>query len=302
MNLSGASTPFDCTDAFKGDITQGTVPSQIALSLARRGIVADYFFDQELTQPMTLSDNASNPFYFAVAAIININDNSGGAGGNLLEDPDIVNPTHGGDALILNCRIELYEMQYVYSNASVTWASFSPANNSVTSLFLAPLIATSFGDLFLQTSITAAGISNTSQQIADKFAVSFGQVVLAATTGVLEPQINLQEQVRVQFLVARVPIAPLYTLVGANALYALLGLVIAIVALRSDPKLNNNVRERLSVMGLVANLFEFNRGKGYATQNRDLFDESQATRGSSRVGMVSNERLGWGYIVWEGQR
>ncbi|EPS44811.1 hypothetical protein H072_1184 [Dactylellina haptotyla CBS 200.50] len=302
-DLSGASTPFRCTDSFYGDLTQGTVGSEIKLSLVREFFVADFFFDERLTQPITVFDNGSNPFYFALGTIININDYTGGLGGNLQDDPDIVNPTHGGDAILISCQVELYEMEYKYSNTSVTWASFSPANNTVTSLFLAPLIATDFGDLYVKTGITTAGISNTSQQIADKFAVSFSQITLAATTGVLEPQENLEEQLRVQFLVARVPIAPLYTLVSANALYALLGLLIAIFALRSDPKLNNNVRERLSVLGLVANLFEFKKGKDYATQSRDLFDESQTigTSASLRVGMLANDRSGWGYVVWGGQ-
>ncbi|KAF3932207.1 hypothetical protein ABW20_dc0109670 [Dactylellina cionopaga] len=291
----GASTPFNCSDAFSGDVT--SLSSTSSLSLAQRGIIADFFYDSQLTQEISLSYNASNPSYFALATIINQNDNSGGAGGDLSADPEIVVPVHGGNSFVLSCQVELYEMQYTYSNGSVTRASLSPANNSVASLFLAPFLATNFGDPFIENAILVAGISNTSQQVADKFALSFSRSILAATAGVLEPQINIQEQLRVQQLVARVPIAPLFTLVGANAAYALLGLIITIAALRSSPRVNSNVRERLSVLGLVANLFEFNRRGTYVTKPRELFEESHTANASSRVGMLANDQEGWEFAV-----
>lgn len=296
----GAFTPFNCSDAFSGDLT--SFNSTSTLSIVKRGIIADFFYDQQLTQPISLLDESSNPFYLGIGTIVNMNNNSGGAGGDLSTDPEIVVPIHGGDSFILNCEVEFYEMQYKYVNGTVVWASLDPVNNSIASLFLAPFLATSFGDMFIETEINIAGVSNTSQQIADKFALSFGQLALAATAGVLQPQVNLQERLRTQLLVARVPMAPLFTLVAANIMYALFGLAIAVAACLSRPKTNNNIRVRLSVLGIVASLFENNRSKTYVTEARDLFDESQAIGYSSRVGMLANDEGGWGYATWAGER
>jgi hypothetical protein len=294
----GASTPFNCTDAFSGDLTAFTSPSP--LSIVKRGIIADFFYDQQLTEPISFTDKSSNPFYLGIATILNQNNNRGGAGGDLSTDPEIVVPVHGGDSFVFSCEVEFYDVQYTYVNGTVESASLAPVNNSVSGLFLAPFLVTDFGDLFIESGLKIAGISNTSQQIADKFALSFGQLALGATAGMLEPRVNLQEQQRRQFLVARVPMAPLFTLVAANILYALFGLAMAVAACLSRPKTNNNIRERLSLRGLVASLFENNRSKMYVTDARDLFDESQGAGYSSHVGMLANDQGGWEYTTWAG--
>jgi hypothetical protein len=287
----GASTPFKCSDAFAGDLTLENANDTSPL---QRGMIKDFFFDQQLTQEITSFNISSNPFYMAIGTIVNQNDNSGNAGGNLLDDPEIINPVHGGTAFILRCEVDIYEMQYVSINGTTQSALFSPANSTVASLFLAPFIETNFGDMYLENGLNVAGISNTSQQIADKFALAFSQVVLGSTAGIFISRRNIEEQERTQFLVTRLPKAPLFTLIAANLLFVLFGLIMAFAACLSGPRRNNTIRQWLTLRGVVASRFE-TRTSGDPS---DFFAESTRPGNGSRVGVKVDRSGTWGYHTW----
>ena len=57
--FAGAATPFSCTDAFSGDVTQ-----------AKNSWVMAYFTDSTMESNDTLN-GIHNPYYFGIAAIVN---------------------------------------------------------------------------------------------------------------------------------------------------------------------------------------------------------------------------------------
>ena len=67
---------------------------------------------------------------------------------------------------------------------------------------------------------------------------------------------TILEQHRERVLVARVPKVPLWMLVAFNCVYGILGIVLALLALSASLGNTNDVRERLSIAGVVAFSFE----------------------------------------------
>jgi hypothetical protein len=98
-------------------------------------------------------------------------------------------------------------------------------------------------------------------------------------------------------LVARVPKAPLITLVFLNLLYAVVGVVLAVMAARTGPSETKNVQGRISVAGLAANCFESQaRVEGPAMELEDLFEEKDIGARDPKcsiVSIVASGRGGW---------
>ena len=69
-------------------------------------------------------------------------------------------------------------------------------------------------------------------------------------------------------LVSRVPKVPFYFLVALNLVYVILGIVLASVALLSKPSDSNDVRERMSIVELVAFAFEGERARKAVEKKR----------------------------------
>lgn len=141
-----------------------------------------------------------------------------------------------------------------------------------------------------------AGSEPDGQGLAQAWSTSYSKVAMGLTAGFLSNRTNLLEQVRITKLVSRVPKVPLYFLVALNIVYAALGGVLAFVALVSKPNENNDVRERLSIVGLVAYAFEGERARRPVEKKRQMFAEHN-DEGNSRVGMERSVAKGWEYTT-----
>jgi hypothetical protein len=141
-----------------------------------------------------------------------------------------------------------------------------------------------------------AGLSNSSQNIADQFALAYSQTAMAVASDAFEPRAALRSQVRKRILVARVPKAPLFALLATNLLLVVLGIVltvVALVAIRGDA---GEAQGRLDIPTLVATMFEA-RVRLPAEKVEDMFHEGHNEQGP-RSSFARTAEGGWMFQSW----
>ncbi|KAF4634092.1 hypothetical protein G7Y89_g4016 [Cudoniella acicularis] len=278
----GASTPFNCTNAFVGDLASG-------------GAWENRYFTDE-----TMSDNliraVSNPYYFAIAA----NANSGGGGTIQADGTEIVRPGHGGDAFVLLCTTTVYDVQYDTVNSTVTHFVPTISNDSTSNIWQGSMIFVgSPGDPMLQQAENLATFSKITQELADKIALAYSKVALAIGAQGVTPRPALQAQERHSRLATRVEAAPLFTLVGAHLLFVIIGIVLTILELATSGGEVRGFQARLSIVGIVADRFERWRGVN-GVHGMDHHFEEKFGNGNMRVAIDMEGGNGYGYNVWPG--
>ena len=173
------------------------------------------------------------------------------------------------------------------------------SNDSVANIWQGAIAQTT-GSIGLPNLLQAASLasfSNSAQELADKMALAYSKTALAIGAEAVAPKPAIAAQERESFLVAGVPLAPLFTLVVANLLFVFVGIILAFVALASSGGEVKEIQERFSVKGLVADRFEGARSRSGVDTMEDLFEESEG-RGSMRVGLDYSEGGGYTYRVW----
>ncbi len=286
--LAGASTPFYCTDAFSGDVTQD-----------QNSWVTAYFTNATMESNVT-EVGIQNPYYFGIAALVDPEDQGNPLVlGFMTAVPEIVAPIHGGIAFVLSCSATLYDIEYDSVNGSVSRFITTASNNSVANIWQGVMAFTSgnMGRPNLLQASTLAAYSDSAQELADKMAFAYSKVALAVGAEAILPRPALAAQERDSFLVARVPAAPLFTLVITNLLFVCMGFVLTFVALASSGGEVREIQARLSVKGLIADRFESLRGGNGVENIEEQFEESEG-RGSMRVGLDYIEGRGYSYKVW----
>ena len=138
-----------------------------------------------------------------------------------------------------------------------------------------------------------AGLQSSMPGVADSFARAYSHMVLSMGVNALTPAPASRESTQVLRQITRMPKAPFIVLIILNCLYALLGLALAIVALRSRPRLVKPVQARLSLMGLVAALFEGERANQHVTKMSKLFEENSEEPRGHKVAVLPTEQGGW---------
>ena len=213
----------------------------------------------------------------------------------LKNDPEIIIPTHGGLAWVLKCNTSVYDLVYTYRNGTITDPLLSLANASTGGLIAAPMNE-DFALSNLETATKLASYSSSAQQLADKWEKSYSQVALGLSAGVMASKPSSLVHRRTPILVARIPKAPLFTLVTLNLIYVTIGLGLALyAALTSDFAGGAGaVRQRLTIPGLVAECFEDPRRAPYGWNEVErLFVENDGKGLSSRVAAEEGENSGW---------
>ena len=213
----------------------------------------------------------------------------------LTKDPDIVTPVHGGLAWVLKCNTSVYDLVYTYRNGTIIDPLLSLANASMGGLIAAPMNE-DFPLSNLETATKVASFSSSAQQLADKWAKSYSQIALGLSAGVMTSKPSSLEHRITPILVARIPKAPLFTLVALNLIYVIIGLGLALYALLTSDFAGGAgaIRQRLTIPGLVAECFEDSRRapQGWNEVER-LFAEKDGKGLSSRVAAEEGENGGW---------
>lgn len=264
---------YNCSSTLYGDMmnntgtTFNTTGSGGSQSTSTTGFFLQLFDKENYVDPVgTYGHNGTihNPFYFATGARLATTD-------TLATDPEAV-VSSGGQiyAFILSCVTTAYDFEYSSVNGTVVNGTYTVANDTLPANIRWALINV---QAYSQNALESAWISgaqqvNTSQELSDFFAQRFSETALSMVVGSTQPAANIAERTREHLLVTRLPKAPFITLIVLNLLYAVLGILLAILAITSQPRATRDVQVRLSIAGLVAALFESdpNSTKGHSTR------------------------------------
>ncbi|PSR88499.1 hypothetical protein BD289DRAFT_482101 [Coniella lustricola] len=276
-------TAFSCPGGFEGDFTMceagawpangsivGSGPCKVGIGFAA---------DAELSQPAGMVDMLGiigtsvgsiqglleqNPMYFGAWSI----------GFPAFGDPntpltsDSTNVFPNGSSYanwLLNCSTTVYDVEYSWVNGALHNFTATPASGKWGAFFSAP-----FAWMYAAAGLNAAQMSlelaaydssysaQNATDMADIWARKFSFYALSTSLGAFEPRLNSLEQVRNNTVsVARVPIAPLYLLLGLKWLYVVVVICMAIgVYCFTHPAETEVVKAQLSVKGLVTAHFD----------------------------------------------
>ena len=249
-------------------------------------------------------DGVSNLYYFGIAAIANRHLSH-------VTVPEIVIPVHGGAAFVLLCNSTLYDIEYTSLNNTISSFTTTLSNSSVASMWQTPMSLTDIGQLSLEQSASLAAMSDTAEELAARMSFAYSSVALAVGSQVTSTSTAIAAQHRSSTLVTKVRPAALFTLIGANLLIVVVGLVLAVVAFTvvSGPSGTGSetydIQTRLSVAGLVANQFEGLRASMGVEQLEQLFEEYDGRKeGVKRViidRVHSGGVDGYEYRITEGE-
>jgi hypothetical protein len=284
LRASGPGVPFNCPFAFQGSIS----------TTYENALLMAYFTDSSGSDNATEFWGIGNPYYFAAVASVNQNVGSLSA---LLGDPNIVSGVHGATVFVLFCNATVYDLEYTSVNNTITRFTTKPSNISTVNIIQGSQQYTYVGDPNLLQACSFAGFSNTSQEVADQFALAYSQTALGAASGAFTPQPAIESQLRTDILVARVPKAPLVCLLLSNLLLAALGIVLTIIAFFAVRGETGEVQARLSIPALVAAQFEGNGARGGVESVEDLFEERKGVRGP-RIGVTRTAEGEWTFGTW----
>jgi hypothetical protein len=280
--FDGAETVFWCSDTFQGELQNWELL---------------YFNDSAMSSNTTNLDvGIHNPYYFGLATL----QDAGGGGSFLSENiSEIVIPVHGGTAFVLFCTVTAYDVEYDSVNGTITRFITTPSNDSTANAWQSSIALTTgnVGTPNLQQAALMATYSQSAQELADKIALAYSQVGLAVGAQVVHLSPALAVQERTSFLVARVPAAPLFTLVITNLLFVLLGIILTAIAIRTSGGEVREVQARLSIAGLVADRFEEQRGRDGVEKMDDYFEE-KVGNDSMRVAIDRDNGGRYTYKVW----
>jgi hypothetical protein len=273
--FAGPSTPFYCSDTFHGDVTGG------------QAWYLPYFNDSMMSSNVSgFAYPTNNPFYWGLAALTNI---------GLFPDslnPGVIGGVHGGLAFVLFCNSTLYDIQYDSVDGELTRFVTTPSNTSTVSLWQVPLELSGLGTDQLKQAASLAAVSTSTQELTNRMALAFSTVALAVGSQSVGAQPALEAQERTSLLVARILLAPLFTLVISNLLFVVLGIILTVIAITSSGKDSQDIQARLSITGLVADRFEGQRAKLKVERLDELFEESD---GQSSKRVVIDSVLEGGY-------
>jgi hypothetical protein len=198
------------------------------------------------------------------------------------------------------CTTTLYDIEYDSVNGTVTRFVATASNDSVANAWEGPIeyISGDPGASTLKQAAALAIFSTTAQELVDKIALAYSRtaLTLGAQVVIRTPVLAVQE--RQSFLVSRVLAAPLFTLVAANLLFVLFGVVLTGVALKTSGGDVREVQVRLSIIGLVADRFEGQRSRDGVEKMDDYFEEKEGND-SMRVAIDKSDGGGFAYKVWQ---
>ncbi|KIW50243.1 hypothetical protein PV05_11850 [Exophiala xenobiotica] len=252
-------TSFRCSAGFAGDLTE-CLPNVWPASADDSGSCETgigFATDAQLSQAAgmnnltDLTDSPTgylsallkeNPMYFGTWAIGFPGDDMHNA---LFSnsDPQVFPDGHVNAVWMLNCTSTVYDVTYSYTDGSLHRFNASVAAPDWGAFFSGPFAW----------SPRVLGLKQTSLALENA-----AQAALGLSVGVFTPRVNDLEQLRNSSVsVARIPLVPLYLLLGFKFLYVVVVVILAIGAYCfTHPAETEIVKAQLSVKGLAAAHFD----------------------------------------------
>lgn len=287
--------PFNCTKSAAN--TSFTGDTNTAWQMA---LDPDSLSTRE-TQFSGSKDAFFNPFTWNIAATVDMtsaNDQDTSSLDVYTEDFAYSQLLGLAQALIMSCTTTAYDTTYSMLNGTITNMKMNASNASIAAIVAEPWIRWDRADPQLQQAWQLAyADAKDAQDYSNTFATRVSQLAVAYIAGQTAPRPALAAQVRSTKIVAEVPKGPLYTLVAANLLFAVVGTVLSVLAWWSCDGDVREVQTRLSVPGLVAELFEKPYSNKPVQGEKEMFRESEGL-GHSRIFIGKIREGGYGYEVW----
>lgn len=199
---------------------------------------------------------------------------------------------------LLNCSATVYEVDYTWVNGSLHTFNATPASADWGAFFSAPF---AWGFASHEIESAAYETSNSASSAADlanRWAKRFSYYALTTSVGTFVPQINRLEQARNNTVtLTRVPIVPLYLLLGLKWLYVVVVICLAIgVYCFTHPAETEVVKAQLSIKGLVNAHFDhpdlLQKGAVQQVQSRlDMLKSGEGGSDNKAVGDVVEKEL-----------
>ncbi|KAL6244665.1 hypothetical protein RBB50_008193 [Rhinocladiella similis] len=273
-------TTFRCSAGFAGDLggcVPNVWPTEESPGACDTGI--GFATDAQLSEAAgtvnltDLSDSPTgsfpgllqqNPMYFGTWAVGFPGDD---IKNNLFANMDqqVFYDGHVTAMWVLNCTSTIYDVTYTYTNGRLHSFNATPAAPEWGAFFSAPFAWSPVLPGLKQASLAlenaaylASYTAKDSQDMADIWAKEFSRSALELSVGVFAPLVNDLEQIRNSTVqVARIPLIPLYLLLGFKFIYVVVVVVLAIGAYCfTHPAETEIVKAQLSVKGLAAAHFD----------------------------------------------
>lgn len=166
--------------------------------------------------------------------------------------------------------MSVWDIQYTAIGHEIASLTATKSNGSVAGIASLPGVSAL---MFIQNQYDralqyASSSAISMQTFIDAYALELSRIRSYSLATQMSPRPALLAQTRVSKVITRVPVAALWLLVLANTIYTLLGLTLAIMALVYTSPSVHQVFTRLSITGIVAQLFE----KEYAEREVDSDD------------------------------
>ena len=330
--ISSTDEGFTCGDfsttlTFSGEV--GVDPLDASSPDEMTSVGIQFFNDAQLQSPIGFGNQStdlfttSNPIHFLAwsKGFPPVDTSSQTFAG--MREGNYLQVDHAGDNIfILNCTSTVDHVVYAWSNNTILRSmdqantSFYPqlAPDAYGAIFSAPFAMNSaLGHISLHNAAALAAYLTTPEAVARKFADEFSRAAVALTAGIMTPSTNMLEQTRNNTeLLTRVPKVPLYFLISLKAIYAIMSVTIALLAVfLSGPSEAQEVKARLTVDGLATGLFEQAKAQERAVEKmEDLYaehsraaegksqeGESGGDEGTKKVGMRQTSDGGWTWIT-----
>ncbi|KIW17660.1 hypothetical protein PV08_04855 [Exophiala spinifera] len=324
----GTNYTFQCSPGYVGELTSNGASLATGLRTTSN-VSTGVGFAPDASLSRMIGNDASNvefaaftnPLYFGAWSLGWKNVPNGTDWGEWEYDEEIFYDDNYYYTWMLNCSTSLYAVNYDWVNGTVqtfnTSLSDADAGGPVSYPFAAGLPA---ADLCLDYASARIQQADNSSQLADWWGNFFSSCAMYMFSATLDAHETDLEQTRNNNHIAtRVPIVPLFVLLGFKFLYCFAVLVLAVAAYHyTNPSESQSVKERLSVKGLAATCF----GEGPSHQqvavknieqlfqppaagaagaadatNRDANAEAEANPPpEQKVAMVQTEMGGWQFV------
>lgn len=287
-NMSIVNTPgaaFNCSGG------------KFALDSSKMALFYSDFFDDEAMTQEASGGVSNNPFYFTVADAMQP---SAKPLHNLANDPEIVS-TSDFMGIIIQCSVEVFDIEYDVIAGQVTNMTTSRSNSSVANVFEPAMVASPYGTPNIQNALLLdLALATSAQDLADLFSLSFSKIALSVGAGSVVTGPALAAQSRKSALVAKVLKAPLFMLVICNVGFIVMGCMLALAAIRSSTEARE-VQSRLNITGIVAYMFDGEIAKAagaeqsVAAEPEKLYAEYYRGEEIQRIGVGRGKTGGFEY-------
>jgi hypothetical protein len=283
---SGGNAHFNCSPLFNANLTPSNLIQVGGPKLPIYYWSMQFFNDSAMTIEAMI-EYPTNPIYVGIASIMQMGNNGGQVG---FEYPN--DQSSAVRVFALLCNSTVYDVTYSWVNGTFSTFSSLTRSNRTSAGVISGALQTSpmnYSNGYYEMTTgaaVAAFTSDTEEGIAEKMALVYSRNSLGFAAGAFAGRLNEEEHVRNSLLVARVPFAPLFTLVGLNGLYFAVAFVTALVSLSSaQSKGVRDVQTRLSIWGLVSYGFD-------EAISRQPSNTPENVSQSSLSGVVPHDRSG----------